>query len=813
MPVSRNPSAAVPRSVTYEDCWAKTKGDGLPGIGVAQHCRNVGHVARALLGTMPAYLRRLLPEGAIAVAAAHDIGKVSPAFQAKCSAWLQGRDLGKFALLPADHAACTQYTLRRHVGDEWAQIVGAHHGRIKPPNAGLSEWNEERERLLIKLLEEFGPLPAEGAPESVLFLVGGLISVADWIGSDERFFPQVDDPEDAAASSSRAIAALDGIGWRALQPKIAAGFNDQFPNIAQPNSLQNATLESLQSAGLYIIEAPMGYGKTEAALAATHALVEAGAATGLYFALPTQTTSNRIVGRVRDWASNAMQRGSHVRLAHGTSWLAGDNYIPCPATQPVDGDIGSTDASWFASSKRALLSPLGVGTVDQALLGVIAVKHFFVRQFALAGKVVVLDEVHSYDIYTGTLITLLVRRLRELGATVIVLSATLIEERRRELLGIAPEVEVSRAYPLLSFINESGSLIEKSVEPPSAKTVAIRHLASSPFEEAISEARRGACILWIRNTVQLAQDTFDALNDRSENSVAIGLLHSRFPHFRRQELEEQWMEALGHGDNGRPQGCILVTTQIAEQSVDIDADLLITDLAPTDMLIQRLGRLFRHKRANRPVTQPEMWLEMLPLDNLGDHAKVYAPYVLARSSEQWKRRTSIVLPNDIRSILEATYAATQDDEPDLWAKWYRQLEEKKRELQRRAIAGTRVWQSAYLDDVEGVGTRWNDVETASLVLIRAREGNVWTFLDATRTDIPHRWDVEPARAIHRNLVRVPGWPFARSASPTLRPFLQGSSAIGLIDESGTIRVVEGEAEGRMVYDALRGVVIQANEPG
>ncbi len=288
-----------------------------------------------------------------------------------------------------------------------------------------------------------------------------------------------------------------------------------FPGTPQPNPLQAATLTAIQNPGIYVIEAPMGVGKTEAALAAAYSLISSRLATGLYFALPTQTTSNRIFERVKRWAENALVDGFSVRLAHGSSWLADSGPLLQPASQPSDAEEDGKSPlpaqSWFTSSKRSLLSPIGVGTVDQALLGVIAVKHFFVRQFALAGKLVVLDEVHSYDLYTGTLITCFVHRLRELGATVLILSATLTQERRRELLNLAPHVALSDSYPLISSSDGNGTLLETSCERTPSKTVLIRRCEASPYRQALEQAERGACVLWIRNTVHLAQQTFNTL--------------------------------------------------------------------------------------------------------------------------------------------------------------------------------------------------------------------------------------------------------------------------------------------------------------
>src|SRR5207244_981263 len=152
----------------------------------------------------------------------------------------------------------------------------------------------------------------------------------------------------------------------------------------------------------------------------------------------------------------------------------------------------------------------------------------------------------------------------------------------------------------------AASLIEHECEPPPSKTVQIRSISGAlPVREALERACHGECLLWIRNTVDEAQETYRTLRDANfSGGPSIALLHSRFPFFRREKLETDWMERLGRNSAKRPAGCVLVSTQVAEQSVDIDADLLITDLAPTDMLLQRLGRLWRHDRSFRPCPRP-----------------------------------------------------------------------------------------------------------------------------------------------------------------------------------------------------------------
>ncbi len=822
-----------PKSPRHEDCWAKTTENGQPGISVHDHCLNVGCVAEALLALLPAHLKNLLPPGPSTLAALHDIGKVSPGFQQKCSAWLARHPL-PHAVHEPDHAKISQFTIRQILGksslEKWAAIVGAHHGKLKG-RLERAPWEDERRKLAKELIAQFEPVPDQPAEDAVLWFTAGLITVADWIGSDEHRFQN--EQWSIEERRRRAHDALLGIGWKLIALKSSLGFSQLFPTLAAENSLQTATMDAISRPGVYVIEGPMGFGKTEAALAATYRLMAAGYADGLYFALPTQVTSNRIHERVQPFVDRICANPEPVRLAHSASWLV--DTAPPLRLRAASPDTDAVDhvragRSWFASSKRALLAPFGVGTIDQALLGIVAANHFFVRQFGLAGKVVVLDEVHTYDLYTSTLIGALVKRLRELQCTVIILSATLTEKRRRELLGLNDDQPVNAAYPLVSGV--AGSLIERTCEPPPAKTIRIRSVTGAlPMEEAMSRAGRGDCVLWIRNTVDEAQETYRALQSANcQGGPTVALLHSRFPFFRREQLESDWMNRLGKNSTTRPAGCVLVSTQVAEQSVDIDADLLITDLSPTDMLLQRIGRLWRHERGNRPCSQPEVWIQMPTLDDdqlraasekelrqaLGKSARVYAPYVLLRSLQQWRGRATITLPGDIRTILEATYADPADDEPSQWRELREQLEKQKDKMARQALNATTIWNNPALPDEEGVQTRYSTYPMAQLLLARqiSRVDAHTVQLDLlngdTVTASDRDWNFDAAKAIHRNLTRVPRWAVAAHVlkSPGwLVNHVHQPTAIGLLRTDGSIRAVDGETDMGLSYHADEGVRI------
>lgn len=820
--------------------WAKTTSENLPGISVWAHLLNVGHVARLLaLQSRPTLdLLGLNPDSVAAFAACHDVGKISQGFQTKCAAWIEQNGLRERAdretwrLCEPDHSKVSQFSMQNLLREQkmspwsaglWAAAVGGHHGRLhKTSERGLSpvpgmqkdQWEVDRQKTLQSLTETFGMLPALEIDQDAasLWWLAGLTSVADWIGSDERFFPADRPASDAAVAAQK---ALDHIGF--LKPRIRQdlNFHDLF-GLNAPNGLQEAAVEFITSPGLYVIEAPMGMGKTEAALWCSYQLLCQGKASGIYFALPTQATSNRIHLRMADFVRRIAGDDAQTRLVHGNSWLMENLSLPQMYLMiEKDNEKGKGEAivrDWFASRKRSLLSSFGVGTVDQALLGIVAARHFFVRRFALAGKVIIIDEVHSYDMYTGTLVDTLCRELEKLGCTVLLLSATLTKGRCAELVGntVSDDIE---AHSLITGRKQG---YEKTVtcpvpqdpseeDPPSK--ISVRFWSrEKAAEEAVEVARAGACVLWICDTVASAQTSFDTLRGAATDGlVDVGLLHSRFPFYRREELETKWMERLGKGPR-REGGCILVSTQVVEQSVDLDADLMVSELAPTDMLLQRLGRLWRHKRQNRPVQSPCLILleEDRDLETLlsasateikqvfGGKAWVYAPYILLRTWEVfWGARKGISLPGGIRPMLEATYVERAEEAEGLSAlssEWFGNDYAKKQ----RADWETNIFQ-ILLDDVEGVNTRLNERPTVSLVLADRVTKNEALLLAGDRvTKNGEGFDVKTARALNRNAVRVPRSALVELGKLPEHPlpgkYVSGEVCWGIVGEEGVIEV-------------------------
>lgn len=815
--------------------WAKTTADGQPGVSVYEHMLNVGCVAQCLAAIAPELLARFQLHAGIvgALAGLHDLGKISPGFQRKCQSWLEANGLVEIdrnncwdTAMEPSHAKVTHEAVQwlipqglsasNKTGRIVAALLGAHHGRLQDtPSRPLRvdgaaerksgiDWEQERTLAGTRVIEHFqakGTALELDTNSPSLWWLAGLTTVADWIGSDEHHFSPEGglDDELRSAQARKAIGAI-GFGMPAIRAGLGFAELFGFPDGAQPNDMQLRARDLIQGPGAYVIEAPMGMGKTEAALWAGYELLAAGKARGVYFALPTQATSNRIHLRMNEFVKRVAPGSGISRLIHGNSWLMPDAASLAPApSEGARGDDARAGTDWFASAKRALLAPFGVGTIDQALLGVVAAKHFFVRHFALAGKVVILDEVHSYDLYTGTLIDRLVEVLKGLGCTVIILSATLTSKRRAQIVPLESDAEanpVERPYPMISGDPEGLDPMLVAAKAPALKRIRVAFQdADAALGKAVELASQGGVVLWICNTVGGSQAQYDKIRLLAEGRFKVGLLHSRFPFWRRDALEEEWMTRLGKSGETRC-GCILVSTQIVEQSVDLDADLLVTELAPTDMLFQRMGRLWRHERTVRTGV-PEMVIleesealvcfrQMDPkaiVKALGAKSLVYYPYVLLRTLEVWETAGEVAIPGEIRARIEATYEERfEGEEPESWQKLFEEMTGKICAYRHKALQASNIWTIA-LEDEEGVQTRLNELPTVVLVLCRRVDVSDVDFLDGSRDRLAKdEFRLGVAQKIHKNLVRVPRHLFdSVKGFAAFEPYLHGEFAMGLVD--------------------------------
>ncbi len=762
-------------ALPHASCHAKTAQDNTPGIKVIDHLINVTEVCKALGKQLPEHLKSL-GKAAVSAASLHDVGKVSPGFQLKYfrnvveshSPEFKTKSLDRFCTDHSHTGACSlwQYLdANAHEIPLMAWVAAIHHGTIRQNPCttdtgsihGGEKWSKQRQSLAREMLNQYPPPEPRAYSPWEKDFIAGMVTLSDWMGSDETFFPpdQSYSAEDASRAAQNAITTC-GL----VKPEILKdlSFEDLFD--FPPYETQAAFARAVSGPGVYVLEAPMGMGKTEAALYAAYKLLEKGGANGLFFGLPTRLTSDRIHHRMADFLARISPEGMEPKLAHGTAWLS--EYLG-------GGEDMAPGKSWFSPRKRALLHPFVVGTVDQALMAVLRLKHHFVRTFALAGKVVILDEVHSYDGYTGTFLDTLTRALADLGATVIILSATLTARRRAAFLGKTTPEPIPD-YPLISSPTET-----IATPPPKDSHYQVSFHDLDPegmARAAIDAARRGQCVLCIANTVAKAQEWHDGvLAAMGEEEFPVGLVHSKFPVFQRSQWEDLWMGRLGKkGD--RPRGCILTATQVVEQSVDIDADFLITELAPTDMLLQRMGRQWRHNRPHRPCKVPETWIvlpDLSPAQDTEDlyermgpaNAKVYSPWVLYQTWKVWKDQKTIALPGDIRHLLEATYQEPGPHATDLEKQLFQEFKTMETELRLRGKGGlSTVSLAPEAMDEDQVPTRYSDLPTLQVLLVQSLDDDLGTSARLTLADgTPvhvNQWEFDMASAahIHLNLLTV-----------------------------------------------------------
>jgi CRISPR-associated endonuclease/helicase Cas3 len=740
--------------------WGKARPEShfvVPAHPLLCHMVDVAAVAEAFLcGILAAPARARLLEPFEAhygdavhwlpwLVALHDMGKASPPFQVKWEPAVarlvaagfdmrpprQGRDHGTLGVAMV-REALVGYGVDPLFAHRLGRAVAAHHGafptdyRSVPPCVGGEGgrsplWIAARQAIVIELARVFEvdpsrlPRPARPRDWAGFSALAGFTSIADWVGSMADVFTYEPPPESLAdyvpRARERAARALAHCGFRRSSPIAARSFGALFG--FPPRPLQGAVadlIEEVVTPMCLVIEAPMGEGKTEAALYVSHTLDAQQAHEGTYIGLPTQATANQMFNRLSEHLERTRpDQRINLQLLHGEAVFDARVHRLLSAVYTKDdaADVGGLVCEpWFLGKKRALLAPFGAGTIDQALLAVLRTKHAFVRQFGLAGKTVILDEVHAYDTYTSTLLERLVAWLGALGATVILLSATLPSARRRALLeayagrSLAPTQVVP--YPRLSWVDAQDSGVRGLATGRAPMRTSVEWMPDDDdavTEVALRLAAGGANVGLLRNTVSRAQHTLRRLRERGAAAHSVGtpflLLHARFPVEDRRRLEDRLIAMLGKGDS-RPQGSIIVGTQVLEQSLDIDFDALVTDLAPIDLLLQRAGRLHRHARAERPPCAARPTLRIIGPNadpataNVHAVAPVYEPYVVGRTLIALRLRTEILLPDDIEPLVEAVYT---DPEPLEWREALRRerdemCEERTREEQ---MAKQRAW--------------------------------------------------------------------------------------------------------------------------
>lgn len=425
----------------------------------------------------------------------------------------------------------------------------------------------------------------------------------------------------------------------------------------------------------------MGMGKTEAALVAVEQLAKKTGRTGMFFGLPTQATSNGIFSRVSAWLENLtddVSRERSVRLIHGKAAL-NKEFSDLPKSRNIhEGDTNDKNTvsvnDWFSGRKLSMLDDFTVGTIDQFLLVALKQKHLMLRHLGFANKVVVIDEVHAYDAYMGVYLYQAIKWMGAYGVPVVVLSATLPIEKRNELVknylegkdifledgeATLPEkFYYNEAYPLLTITDGEKVIQFEDFEREAGTDFEVSKLSKAESEdiaELIKSITDEGVVGVIVNTVRKAQEYARICSEVFGNENVF-LLHSSFIATDRYKKEEELLRTIGkNGD--RPKFKIVIGTQVIEQSLDIDFDVLITELAPMDLILQRMGREHRHKNNKRPthLETPKVYvLNSTEYDFDKGSTYVYDEYMLFRT--EYFLPEKINLPNDISHLVQLVYS-------------------------------------------------------------------------------------------------------------------------------------------------------------
>jgi CRISPR-associated endonuclease/helicase Cas3 len=711
------------------------------------------------------------------------------------------------------------------VSEEICAIIGGHHG--KPFNfwdvrnqiedytsnyfqddndRNLREkWSDIQKFILDEALNASGydslsNLPDKiGQPQAVLF--EGLLIMADWLSSseyigDNLMFPLIN-IEDSAVDvdlDSRYHSAI--MNWNRddmVQFMHVSNVESNYEKRwgFKPRNVQHIMSDAigrLIDPGIIVIEAPMGIGKTEIALTAAEQLGYSSGRDGLYIGLPTQATTNAMFDRVNEWLENiAEEENEHVsiKLMHGKS-MFNQTYSNLPHAENIvdeDDDSGTvTVNSWF-SGKKSILTKFTVGTIDNLLLMGLKQKHLFLRHFGFSGKVVVIDEAHAYDAYMNSYLYKAIEWLGAYHVPVVVLSATLPKDKRIKLFGsylrgkfgkwkdkaIFPDNwESEEAYPLLSYLDGThvGQVTDfGNADAVQKKSVHIHRLDVSDeeiIENVLEMTRDGGIAGIIVNTVKRAQK----LAELVPGDVKLMVLHSAFLAPDRAKKEKKLQDTIGKHGN-RPQRMIVIGTQVLEQSLDIDFDVLYTDIAPMDLILQRIGRLHRHD-IRRPEKLAEPQTYVMGMSEFGDYGDanegIYGRYLLMKTDYYLKDRINI--PEDISPLVQKIYREDDDFCNEGLEKARREFQGKKEKAKRNASAfqiaspvypgrkgSIHGWLNRDKADVSNSEQRASaavrDIDETIEVVLLKRNGDDYEILDGGKLS-----DTDSKR-IAEQLIRIP----------------------------------------------------------
>lgn len=619
------------------------------------------------------------------------------------------------------HNLVSEYILNEKGLDPSVSVIlGAHHGKPISTDAyqALEEykyeiyqsddktsllyqnWDNFHEHFIKKALDISGLEDISKIvtlPESTQVIYSGLLILADWIASNEKYFPLIP-IDDFCGSKNRIEEGF--ISWQndkanPWDPKpcdTSKMYEERFNfKPRKDQEILTDLVKNIKEPGILIYEAATGSGKTEAALVAAEIMAQKSNRSGLFFALPSQATSNGIFTRMKNWLgslSSLEKENKALRLIHGKASLNDEFTSIKPSSNIYDEDkYGVSVNSYFAGNKLSILDDFTVGTIDQLLLMALKQKHLMLRHLGFSNKVVIIDEAYAYSTYMNIYLDQALKWLGAYKVPVIILSATLPLKRRNELIKAyllgqnkkskdiekPMDFETEKSYPLVSFTDGNKIIQFKDFEKISSKRFEIIKLNKNDSENIAERIRKdsksGGVFGIIVNTVKRCQSVAKQLIEIfGEDKVEI--LHSSFISTERIEKENNLLKTIGKNGK-RPDFKIIIGTQVIEQSLDIDFDVLYTDLSPIDLLIQRIGRLHRHKETKRPKNflNPKVYImDSVSYDFDEGSTYVYQEYILMRT--EFYLPSEIFIPKDVSDLVQKVYSDTDIEIEETYKKIY-----------------------------------------------------------------------------------------------------------------------------------------------
>ena len=713
--------------------WGKSKGLSFP-YPLLAHLVDTAAIAYSLLRThLPSTVVSALGidrrndeqlRGFACLAGLHDTGKITPGFESQdesSKGILKDAGFEFPAGSPLRHDKATQLSIpealtgmgiNTSLGGPLegtlgiACMLGGHHGIFH--RLDKSEFNPAVRSCLLYQEQQLGTglwekqriahvealFTATGAPRAILnlhdhqlVLGAGVVMISDWLASQESNIGSSDDWPvwenvnwvdwfDSKVESSSDIIQSAGLSAPTVSRQTFIEIFNKTPRPLQDTLEKFFKNRDSGAPGILFITAPMGIGKTEAALLASQYM---GAQdSGVLFLLPTMATADAMFDRVVDYAEQVVEGEMiNVSLVHSMASL-NKKFDDLPKILS-DDDTVVMSAQWLRGRHRSLLAPIAAGTIDQLLAASLKSRRGFLRWLGFSGKTVIIDEAHSFDAYMHGLLCTALRWLGRFGVPVIVMSATLPKRILTDMMNAWCEgagakcSENANFYPGWMFIDHNGptELCSIQADPVHLKvnTICVSDWENTwreNVQERLAPIENEGCALVICNTVGDAQSLARSLESwAKDNGVDLICLHARFRQNDRRRITQEVLAKFGHGGQERPSRAVLIATQIVEQSLDVDFDVVISCLAPVAALLQRAGRGHRHPERKRPHNLDKPTLEVLvPVDSNGD---ISCPtrwgfvYPIVYTERTWRyalkkgEATEWVIPEGVQGLVDDIY--------------------------------------------------------------------------------------------------------------------------------------------------------------